>query len=402
MKLGEIAFFVTDKISSTSISLEEYVTTDSLLQDKKGRTLASNLPPNGCSITRFEKDDILVANIRPYLKKVWKADISGGASNDVLVFRAEDGVPVDFLYAVLLQDSFYDHVMLAPIGAKMPRGEKNHIMRYEIQGLTNESQEFIGSLMSSLDRKISLNRKANEVLESMAKQLYDYWFVQFDFPNAEGKPYKSSGGKMVYNETLKSDIPEGWEVKTLSEIGSFKNGVNYDPNEPGNTEYRIVNVRNVSSTSLLIDSSDLDVLLLDESKASTYLIKEGDILITRSGNPGATRSYCECDIPAVYCGFIICFSPSFAIHRKYLLMFLKDREIITSRLKGGSIMPNISQDALKPVLVPIPDTDVLKRFEESIVPIISKLQANISEIKHLTSLRDYLLPLLMNGQVKVS
>lgn len=292
--------------------------------------------------------------------------------------------------------AFANYVGVPALSSPLP-----NFKNIEVDFPSIEKQHQIVSTLKHLDRKISLNRKANEVLESMAKQLYDYWFVQFDFPNAEGKPYKSSGGKMVYNETLKREIPEGWEVKMLSEIGTFKNGINYDPNEQGNTEYRIVNVRNVSSTSLLIDASELDILLLDEHKANTYLIKEGDILITRSGNPGATRRYCEHEIPAVYCGFIICFTPSFEIQHNYLLMFLKDRETITSRLKGGSIMPNISQDALKPINLPIPSTDILKKFEDSIVPILSKLQATISEIKYLTSLRDYLLPLLMNGQVKV-
>ncbi|MBQ0020223.1 MAG: restriction endonuclease subunit S [Bacteroidales bacterium] len=307
---------------------------------------------------------------------------------------------VDYLYYYIKHH--LPEVEALGSGTTFKEVSRASLEKWDIELPDLPTQEAIASVLSSLDRKISLNRKANEVLESMAKQLYDYWFVQFDFPNAEGKPYKSSGGKMVYNETLKREIPEGWEVNTLSEIGTFRNGINYDPNEPGDAEYRIVNVRNVSSTSLLIDSSELDVLMLDEQKANTYLIKEGDILITRSGNPGATRCYCECEIPAVYCGFIICFTPVLAIHRKYLLMFLKSREMITNNLKGGSIMPNISQDALKPVCLPIPDTDVLKRFDDSIVPILSKLQANLIETNRLTSLRDYLLPLLMNGQVKVS
>ena len=104
-KLSSIADYVTDKISSNDIALREYVTTDCILQNKKGREIATNLPPQSCCLTRYQRGDVLIANIRPYLKKVWFADIDGGASSDVLVFRVKEGHSPSFLYAVLLQDS---------------------------------------------------------------------------------------------------------------------------------------------------------------------------------------------------------------------------------------------------------------------------------------------------------
>ena len=110
-KLSSIADYVTDKISSNNIALHEYVTTDCILQNKKGREIATNLPPQPCCLTRYQRGDVLIANIIPYLKKVWFADIDGGASSDVLVFRAKEGHSPNFLYAVLLQDSFFDYVM---------------------------------------------------------------------------------------------------------------------------------------------------------------------------------------------------------------------------------------------------------------------------------------------------
>ena len=97
-KLSSIADYVTDKISSNDIALREYVTTDCILQNKKGREIATNLPPQSCCLTRYQHGDVLIANIRPYLKKVWFADIDGGASSDVLVFRAKEGHSPSFLY----------------------------------------------------------------------------------------------------------------------------------------------------------------------------------------------------------------------------------------------------------------------------------------------------------------
>jgi type I restriction enzyme, S subunit len=214
-KLSSIADYVTDKISSNDIALREYVTTDCILQNKKGREIATNLPPQSCCLTRYQRGDVLIANIRPYLKKVWFADIDGGASSDVLVFRVKEGHSPSFLYAVLLQDSFFDYVMQGAKGSKMPRGDKEQILRYEMPTLSC-SEESIGTFFLNLDQKIRLNEQINQNLELIAKQLYDYWFVQFDFPNEEGKPYKSSGGKIVWNEKLKREIPEGWNVSMLA------------------------------------------------------------------------------------------------------------------------------------------------------------------------------------------
>ena len=218
MKLNDIAEFVTDKVSSSSISLENYVTTDSLLQNKRGRETAQNLPPVQCALTHYKQGDVLVANIRPYLKKVWFADSEGGCSSDVLVFRAKIGHYPSFLYAVLIQDAFFDYTMSGAKGSKMPRGDKDQIMRYELPTFTSLEEENIGNMMVDIMSKINVNRQINDNLEAMAKQLYDYWFVQFDFPNEEGKPYKSNGGAMVWNEKLKREIPQGLDTPKIGDI----------------------------------------------------------------------------------------------------------------------------------------------------------------------------------------
>ena len=225
MKLSEIATFVEDKISSNSISLADYVTTDSLLPNKEGKTFATNLPPVICSLTHYRQGDVLVANIRPYLKKVWHADKEGGCSSDVLVFRAKEGYRSSFLYAVLLQDRFFDYAMKGAKGSKMPRGDKEQIMRYELPTFSPQEQENIGNFIIGITNKLWLNRAINHNLEAMAKQLYDYWFVQFDFPDENGKPYKSNGGEMIYSDALKKYIPKGWThspLRVLVDLEDFK------------------------------------------------------------------------------------------------------------------------------------------------------------------------------------
>lgn len=401
-KLQDIAEYVDERISSTEIELSDYVTTDCLLQNKNGRTIASNLPPVKCNLIKYQKNDILIANIRPYLKKIWYADRQGGASADVLVFRAKTSIDPLYLYAVFLQDSFYDYVMRATKGSKMPRGDKNHIMNYIIHPVSGAEEKRIGQIISNINTKIELNKKISRELEAMAKELYDYWFVQFDFPNEQGKPYKSSGGKMVWNETLKREIPEGWEVKKLGEICVFRNGINYDKGIEGNQEYRILNVRNISSSSLLVCETELDKISLPSFQADKYLLSSNDIVIARSGTPGATRLVWRINESTIFCGFIICSTPRETAYKIYLTYCLKKLEGTSATKTGGSTLQNVSQDTLKRLFVLIPDREIVRRFNTVISPILEKNYNNMKENYTLTRPRDYLLPLLMNGQVRVS
>ena len=261
-------------------------------------------------------------------------------------------------------------------------------------------QKRIGQLLSTIDRKIALNRAINHNLEEMVKQLYDYWFVQFDFPNAEGKPYKSSGGKMVYNDKLKREIPEGWEVRQLGNLCSFRNGINYTKDEVGES-YSIVNVRNISATSIILDTEHFDVITIPSSKASKYILTKKDIIIARSGCPGATRLL---QIPnnTLFCGFIICCTPFEGNLRGYLTFQLKILEGSSATTSGGSILQNVDQDTLKSLLVAIPPIDLLMSFDKFLNDSIGLLCADSIKIKKLSMLRDSLLPLLMNGQVSLN
>ena len=169
-QLCEIAYFVTDKIPLENVLLTDYVTTDSLLPNKEGRCVAQNLPPQKCALSHYKCGDVLVANIRPYLKKIWFADREGGASADVLVFRAKSGHSQEFLYASLLQDSFYDYVMKGKKGSKMPRGDKAQIMRYSIPKLSLAEEACIGNIILSFCTKININRQINDNLRASRAQ----------------------------------------------------------------------------------------------------------------------------------------------------------------------------------------------------------------------------------------
>ena len=402
MKLSDIAEFVTDKISSSSISLDSYVTTDSLLQNKRGREQAQNLPPMQCALTNYKKGDVLVANIRPYLKKVWFADSEGGCSSDVLVFRAKNGHYPSFLYAILMQDAFFDYAMLGAKGSKMPRGDKNQIMRYELPTFTSVEEENIGNIMVDIISKINVNRQINDILEAMAKQLYDYWFVQFDFPNEEGKPYKSSGGAMVWNEKLKREIPTSFVVKSLSEIIEVKDGTHDSP-KPQDNGYFLLTSKHLTERGLDYASaykiSKEDYGSINKrSKVDT-----NDILFSMIGTIGNSYFVEETNINFAIKNMALFKTSAKRWFSEYLYLYLSscDYKHYEGNSLSGSIQKFVSLRTLRdmPILY---HEDIIKVFAKEVRNIITMMVNLRKENIELTKQRDELLPLLMNGQAMVN
>lgn len=387
-KLSSIAYYVTDKISSNDISLSEYVTTDCILQNKKGREVASNLPPQPCCLTRYQRGDILIANIRPYLKKVWFADIDGGASSDVLVFRAKEGHSPSFLYAVLLQDSFFDYVMQGAKGSKMPRGDKEQILRYEMPILSC-SEESIGTFFLNLDQKIRLNEQINQNLEAMAKQLYDYWFVQFDFPDENGQPYKSSGGKMVWNEKLKREIPKGWNVAKLTDEIELQYGFPFSTDlfTEQVTSVPVVRIRDILDNSISAYTT--------EEVEERYLLQKQDLLIGMDGN--FHINYWTDNVSYLNQRSVRLRAKNNSnvsiVQAKYDIQpYIKAKETRTK----GSTVGHLSDKDMKELYVLVCPNEKAREKLDSILSMIVK---NRNEVTFLIKQRNELLPLLMNGQI---
>jgi type I restriction enzyme S subunit len=264
------------------------------------------------------------------------------------------------------------------------------------------TQQKIAKVLSDLDAKIELNNKINAELEAMAKTLYDYWFVQFDFPDANGKPYKFSGGKMVWNDELKRDIPEGWGATKLENLGNFKNGVNYDPSNPGDIACPIINVRNISASSYFIKNSDLDIIYLRENDVRKYSVHKGSIIIARSGIPGATRLISDIEANTLYCGFAIHYELINLSNKLPIFFHLKSIEEMIKNGSGGTILKNVNQATLNNLIVAFPNNElIISKFNELVNPLFDKINLIEKENQELASLRDWLLPMLMNGQVSV-
>ena len=235
----------------------------------------------------------------------------------------------------------------------------------------------------------------------MAKQLYDYWFVQFDFPNEEGKPYKSSGGEMVWNEKLRKDIPEYWEVKSLSNWLEIKSGFPFksETYKPIG-RYKIITIKNVQDGELV--TSGCDYVNEIPSRAKDYIsLQIGDRLISLTGNCGRLCVVCEENLLLNQRVGLLCCD---AIYLEYFYNFLNSSTMRTviDNLANGAAQANLSPVELCKTDYFIPPIDILLSYNRKANAIRKVIVQNNQEISPLTKQRDELLPLLMNGQVSVN
>lgn len=356
---------------------------------------------------KVEKGTIIYSTVRPNQKHFGYFDTysddlvvsTGFATLDVIDPRVNS----KYLYYLLTQNSVISQ--LQSIGenstSSYPSIRPEDIGNLSFMFPDIDIQNKIADILTSIDEKIQINNQINQELEAMAKTLYDYWFVQFDFPDQNGKPYQSSGGKMIYHPELKREIPEGWGVEKLGELAQFKNGINYEKTSSGSEKVKIINVRNISSSTIFINQTDLDEIFLENDKSTNFIVNEGMILITRSGIPGATRLVSELEAKTVYSGFIIASEVNDLINKNLIFYYLKNVEEVLKNQSAGTIMKNISQSVLTDMTVSLPPQNVLLKFNSIIDNILEQMKNVQRQNQELTLLRDWLLPMLMNGQVKV-
>lgn len=249
-----------------------------------------------------------------------------------------------------------------------------------------EKQEKIANIVRRINSKIELNNKINTELESMAKTLYDYWFLQFEFPNEEGKPYKSSGGKMVWNEELKREIPEGWEVTTIGDVT-----VCHDSKRiplTGNEREEIKgNIPYYGATGIM---GYVNRPIFD---GDYVLVAEDGSVMNEKGNPIIQRVSGKIWVN----NHAHVLEPIKNYSCKLLMMILKD--IPVAAIKTGSIQMKINQENLNKVKILDIPNEIKKQINKQFETIDKMILENNKENQELASLRDFLLPLLMNGQV---
>jgi type I restriction enzyme S subunit len=269
---------------------------------------------------------------------------------------------------------------------------------------TISTQQKIAKVLSDLDVKIELNNKINAELEAMAKTLYDYWFVQFDFPDENGKPYKSSGGKMVWNEELKMEIPEGWEVGTLDSIGNIIGGSTPSKAIENNFCFREgtawITPKDLSNNKdkKFISRGEFNVTALGLKEASLKIMPEGTVLLS-SRAPIGYLAIARNEVTTNQ-GFKS-FVPKEKFSSEYIYYTIQNHIPEIEANSSGSTFKEVSSSTLKTIKTILPKDEILLAFDILIKPIFKKQDCLELEKQELASLRDWLLPMLMNGQLSV-
>lgn len=317
-------------------------------------------------------------------------------SQDVALIKCNEKLNPNFAFYLISSKLVRNQLSAAAQQTKIRHTSPDKIKNCIVWIPEYSAQEKIGNFLSSIDEKIALNNRINEKLEQLAKRLYDYWFVQFDFPNSDGKPYKSSGGKMVYNAELKREIPEGWEVGNLYEIADYINGLacqNFRP-KVYEESLPVIKIREMNE-GVTKDSEQVSINIPEK-----YKINNGDILFSWSatlevmvwnGGKGGLNQHIFKVMPKNY------FSHEYVYQQldRYVVNFQKQAEA------RKTTMGHITSEHINQSRVVLPPEETVQVFTQK-VKTLSKMQSNLkAENLKLASLRDRLLPLLMNGQVEV-
>ena len=318
-----------------------------------------------------------------------------------LLVRPGDAIDPEFLTYHLSTPTNQDWIVKQAVGATMPNLNTAILSAVPLNLPPNKDiQRRTAAILSALDAKIDCNNRINAELEAMAKTLYDYWFVQFDFPDANGKPYKSSGGKMAYNATLKREIPSGWHDSNVLAVADLLGGGTPTKKKPHYWGGDIPFFTPTDADGSIFKFSTADYITSEGLKgSSTKLFSKHTVFITARGSVGRL----------VLAGVDMAMNQScYALRAKagisHVFLFFLAKELIHHLhvKSSGSVFDSIVSNDIELTQLAIPKSEVIEEFAEVVEPIFEKIANNTKENQQLAQLRDWLLPLLMNGQVTVA
>ena len=330
-------------------------------------------------------------NVGKNIARIYTADPMLIAQR-VACIRAKEKCSQDYIYGILQTKLFKNYIERCATGTSIKHISLQQISDFEFDFHLPEIQAKLGRIIADIDDKIRVNRQINDNLEAMAKQLYDYWFVQFDFPNEEEKPYKSSGGAMVWNEKLKREIPQGWTAANIFDELSVQYGFPFSTDlfteEP--TNIPVVRIRDILENSVSAYSR--------EEADEKYKLQKQDLLIGMDGN--FHMNFWNDNVSYLNQRSVrLRTNPNSTVSilqaRYDIAPYIKAKEL---RAKGSTV-GHLSDKDLKELFVLVsPNADFRNKFDSILAEIIE----NRCEIEYLTKQRDELLPLLMNGQATVN
>lgn len=390
-KLSDICSFRKGKVEVENLNTKNYISTENMLPNKCGIIKASSLP--SVALTQeYKNGDILVSNIRPYFKKIWKAKYDGGCSNDVLVFVAKSNTDRNFLYYVLADDNFFTYSMTTSKGTKMPRGDKTSIMQYEVPMIDLQTQKKIASILKSFDEKIELNNVINNNLEQQAQAIFKEYFID--------NPENSKWSTGTFSELIKSTLNGDWGKEAPT----------------GNNTEKVYCIRGADIPE--VKSGNKSKMPMRYILPKNFVDKQltvGDIVVEISGgSPTQSTGRCTAitqslldryDSGMVCTNFCKAMKPKegYSLFIYYYWQYMYGKGVFFSYENGTTGIKNLDFSGFietEPILIPPVDKIVV--FDDYCKSIFSQIFTNGKQNEHLAMLRDILLPKLMSGELDVS
>ncbi len=362
--------------------------------------------------SRFQNFDTLFARITPCLQngkicqvKELKNSIGFG-STEFLVFRGKKGISnTDFIYYLSRYDvvrKFAEQNMVGTSGRQ--RVSKDVFANLELLLPDLPTQIAIAEILSSLDDKIELNNKINQELETLAQTLFKQWFIDFEFPNENGEPYKSSGGEMVDSEL--GDIPKGWEIGNLGGLVDIINGYSFKSKDFNNSlEEGIIKIRNINGTTVDLINTDFVSTEVVNKLNDKFKVKPGDILIAMTGAEVGKIGVVGKTMKRLWLNQRVGkLMPKTNKHVSYIhTMYnvLNLMEVVRNEAMG-SAQPNISSHGIESIKLLMPKTSLITMFSELFDDKFKWFLSTIAENQELINLRDTLLPKLISGELEIN
>jgi type I restriction enzyme S subunit len=317
-------------------------------------------------------------------------------NNHAHIIKGKDGNNTKYLCYYLNLMNFKPFVT----GSAQPKLTKDNLNSIPLKIHNKLEQNQIAKVLSNLDAKIEINNKINQELEAMAKTLYDYWFVQFDFPDKNGKPYKSSGGEMVFNAALKREIPIGWEVKELINLCTrIGDGLHGTPKYVEKSDYSFINGNNLKNGFISTDN-DTKKVSAQEYEKHFIELNNNSILLSINGTLGNLAIY---NNEKVMLGKSSAYINCKENHRTYCYEYLNQNHMkkVFWNIATGSTIKNLGLESIKKLKILEPNNNLIEQFDQLTKSIENKRINIFKQNQKLSKLRDWLLPMLMNGQITV-
>jgi type I restriction enzyme S subunit len=386
-ELGRVANYAKEKIDAKSLDASMYVSTENMLPDIYGIVPSSYLPKDG-KVLGFKKGDVLVSNIRPYFKKIWKAKYVGGCSNDILVFRSDvSKILPEFLYYQLAQNDFFDFMMAGANGVKMPRGNRDLIPKFKFQIPPLPTQKKIAGILSAYDDAIENNLRRIKLLSEMAQITYEEWFVRLRFPGHATTSINEATG-----------LPEGWS--TIPFGNKYKTASGGTPSRRKEDLYFkdgiIPWIRTQELRNNLIIEPLVRITEVGLKNSSAKIFPANTVLLAMYGNTIGETALLRiaASTNQACCAFL-----SQEYESYFIYQYLMRNKSLVLGYRMGAAQENISQEIIKSIKVLNPTDEIIRSYANLVRPIYDSIENFMRQNQRLREARDILLPRLMTGVI---